>query len=95
MPGRPQRIGTLIGNVVDDLGISRKIDEARIVEAWPEVAGPTISRMTSSSWVKGRTLFIKISSAAWRQELHLQREGWRDRINQQLGKDLVREIRFC
>ncbi len=95
MSGRPQRLGSILGSVIDEMGIGRHLDEARVVEAWGEVAGPTISRMTSSVWVKGGTLFIKVSSAAWRQELHLQRMGWRDRINGHLQKDLVREIRFC
>lgn len=95
MPGRPISLGNLLGNVIADLGIARKLDEARIVDAWPVIAGDAIGRATTSVWVKGSTLYVKLGSAAWRHELHLQREAWRDRLNRHLGKDLVREIRFC
>src|SRR5690606_6432263 len=95
MPGRPQSLGSLIGTVIDKLGLSRRMEEAQMVEAWTEVAGPQISRITTSSWVKGDTLYVKVQSAAWRQELHLQRSAWKDRLNRHLGRELVHEIRFC
>ena len=66
-----------------------------MVQGWSAVAGPQISRVTTSSWVKGSTLYVKVASAAWRQELHLQRDAWRDRLNRHLSRDLVQEIRFC
>ena len=95
MPGKPQRIGSLIGVVIDEMGVTRRVDEARTVEAWAEVSGPAIQRVTTSCWMKGSTLYVKISTAVWRQELHLQRDAWRDRLNRHLGKTLVRELRFC
>jgi len=33
-------------------------------------------------------------SAAWRHTLHLQREDWRQRLNEHLGREVVREIVF-
>jgi predicted nucleic acid-binding Zn ribbon protein len=79
---------------VSGLGIQGKLDEARMVEAWADLAGPQILSITDSVWVRRGKLFIKVTSATWRQELHMQREDWRRRINDNLGKDLVREVVF-
>ena len=90
----PQSLGDVLSTVVKQLGIERQLDEARVVEAWAMLAGPQINRVTRSAWVKGERLFVKIESAAWRQELHMNRTAWRDRVNAQLGAPLVKEIVF-
>ncbi len=90
----PQSLGTVIQSVIDRLGLRQYINEARIIETWATLAGPQVNGVTSSVWLKGETLFVKIRSAAWRQELHLRRRDWRQRLNDDLGEELVKEIVF-
>ncbi len=90
----PQRLGVVLGELIDRLGYRDKIDEARAVEVWPELAGPTVEQVTESVWIKDGRLFVKINSAVWRHQLHLQRESWRDRINEHLGREVVDELVF-
>ena len=91
---RPKRLGDLLPDVVSKLDTGGKIDEARVVEAWAMLVGPQINNVTESVWMRGRQLFVKIESPAWRQELHLQRSQWRDRLNNELGESLVEGIVF-
>ncbi len=90
----PQSLNEVLRALIGDLGIKRQIDEARAVESWTAVAGPQINKVTSSAWVKGDVLFVKIKSPAWRHALHVQRGQWRERVNEHLGADIVREIVF-
>ena len=90
----PQPLGAILKEVIQSLGIQQKLDEARIIEAWAELAGPQINGVTDSAWVKDTTLFVKITSAVWRQELHMQRGAWCNRLNAHLGAKLVTEIVF-
>jgi predicted nucleic acid-binding Zn ribbon protein len=90
----PQPLGDVLQDVIDRLGMRDKIDEARVVETWATIAGDRVNAVTESVWMKGDTLFVKISSAAWRQELHMNRRAWRDRLNDALGRDIVGEIMF-
>lgn len=90
----PEPLGNILQDVLKRLNKHGKIDEARVVEAWATLVGPRVNNVTESVWMQGRKLFVKIRSAAWRQELHLQREDWRTRLNDELGKDLVHEIVF-
>ncbi len=91
----PQPLGEVLRELIDRLGLRRKIDEARVIEAWAEIAGTTINGVTDKAWVKSGTLYVRINSAAWRHELHLRRQAWRTRLNHHLGEELVREIVFC
>ena len=90
----PQSIGSLLGEVLDDRGYRQKIDEARAVDAWPRVAVAGAVRATESAWMRNGVLTVKLRSAAWRHSLHLQREAWRQKLNDHLGREVVREIVF-
>jgi predicted nucleic acid-binding Zn ribbon protein len=90
----PQPLGTVLRDLIERLGYREKIDAARAVEAWPELAGPTVAAVTESVWMRDGRLFVKVRSAPWRHQLHLQREGWRRRLNERLGREVVDEIVF-
>ncbi|RMH57659.1 MAG: DUF721 domain-containing protein [Bacteroidetes bacterium] len=90
----PQALGAVLHGVIDKLGLRRRLEETRAVETWAALAGPQINGVTASVWVKGDTLYVRIISAAWRHQLHLQRRAWRDRLNEELGTPAIREIVF-
>jgi predicted nucleic acid-binding Zn ribbon protein len=91
---RPQRLGALLQSVIADLGIERRIDEARVVEMWAAIAGPQVNAVTQSVWMKGDRLYVRVTSAAWRNELYLRRSAWLRRLNDELKTSPVREIVF-
>ncbi len=90
----PRPLGEVLKEVIDELGVQEKIDEAQVIEMWASVAGTEINGVTESVWMKGSTLYVKVTSAAWRQELHMNRRKWRKRLNGALESELVDEIVF-
>ena len=87
-------LGDALGDLIDQMGIKQKLDEANAIEAWYQIAGPTINEVTESVWVERKKLLVKVSSSVWRQELHLQRSAWLKRLNEAAGHDVVHEIVF-
>ncbi len=87
-------LGDALGDVINQLGIKRKLDETRAIEAWYQIAGPTINEVTESVWIERKKLLVKVSSSVWRQELHLQRRAWLQRLNEKAGDYVVQEIIF-
>lgn len=74
--------------------IGRRLDEVRLVHAWREMLGPGVSQATREAYVRGATLHVVLDSAVLRSELMM----WRDRLvrtlNERVGTDVIREIRF-
>ena len=74
--------------------IGRRLDEVRVVHAWREVLGPGVAQATHEAYVRGATLHVVLDSAVLRSELMM----WRDRLvrtlNERVGTDVIREIRF-
>lgn len=91
---QPIKLGDALSGLIDRMGIRRRLNEANAVDAWAIVAGAQVAGVTDSVWLRGGKLFVKITSSAWRQELHLQRDMWRDKVNRHLGADIVKEIVF-
>lgn len=90
----PRPLGEVLKEVINQLDVQEEIDEARVVETWASLAGKDINGVTESVWMDGSTLYVKITSAAWRQELHMNRRKWRERLNGELDTNPVEEIVF-
>ena len=95
-PGSPQplALSSLLSSLIADSGMKPKMDAARAVEGWALVAGPSICARTESVRLRGDVLTVRLTSAAWRHTLHMQRLAWRDRLNEHLGEAVVNEIVF-
>ncbi len=91
---RPSPLSSLLSDVADDLGISRRLDETQIEETWRAVAGVQSARVTRRVRMQKGVLTVYLTDATWRHALHAQREDWRVRLNEALGEDVVSEIVF-
>ena len=90
----PRSLRSVISDVVGEFGIEGKLQEGRIIATWQDIVGERIGREVERVWVKNRKLIVRIKSPVWRQELHLNRRSWTDRLNAELGSELVDEIVF-
>ncbi|MEM1093567.1 MAG: DUF721 domain-containing protein [Bacteroidota bacterium] len=89
-----QSLGAVLGELIDKMGIQKKMDAATIIETWATLAGPQVNRHTDSVWFKHGRLYVKIRSASWRQHLHMERTRWCQALNREIGRELVREVVF-
>ena len=96
MPSKnqPQPIGAVLSDLVERYGYRERLDAARAVEAWAGVVGEDIAKQTEQIWMRDGTLHVKVRAAAWRHQLQFQREAWRDRMNEHLGRVVVAEVVF-
>ncbi|NNE70836.1 MAG: DUF721 domain-containing protein [Rhodothermales bacterium] len=91
---RPSQLGSLLSDLVDDLGLAGRLDEAKVEETWKQVVGPQAGRVTRRVRMHGGTLTVYLTDATWRHALHAQRAEWRERLNDALGSEAVSEIVF-
>lgn len=67
-------------------------DELRVETVYRQLAGELISRLTPSVQFSHGILRLRLSSAALRYEMTMRRENLRQRINDHLGAEAVKEI---
>jgi len=90
----PRSLGSVLKEVVSSFGIEDKLYQGQIVATWQEIAGERIGQEVEKTWVRDGKLFVRIKSPVWRQELHLNRDSWCRRLNEELGEDRVKTIIF-
>ncbi len=66
----------------------------RAAEAWGRVAGEEIGKHTVGSALHDGELLVYVYSPTWATELSVMAEHLRVRINEELGEELVRSVRF-
>jgi hypothetical protein len=90
----PEQIGAAMQPLLDRIDREGHFAIVRLAKAWPEIVGETIARRTEIVSLKFHTAVIKVSTAMWIQELSHMRMQILERVQQTLGDDSVRELRF-
>lgn len=66
-------IGEALAAYLKRSGLKRRLDQAKVVDAWADLVGPQIARVTAAEGVsEDGVLFVRVATAAWMQELQLQ-----------------------
>lgn len=90
---KPVRIGELWSGFVDENpGVSRRLREAQVPEAWAAAVGPAMNTLTRSVEVKNGILHVAMTSSVARQELFMRREELKNKLNAQLGAMVINSV---
>lgn len=91
---KEQKLGSLLQHFLREQGLETPLNEYRAVQIWPEIVGSAISRYVGKVFIKNCIMYVQIRSAALRENLTHQRTVLAQRVNQQIGAQVVNEIRF-
>ena len=87
-----QSVRDILRAVFQDYRLDDKLLETQIKQGWPEWMGPAVARYTDSMQFRRGELEIRFTSATLRQEYRMQAERLRAKINEHLGKELVKKV---
>ena len=85
-------IGDAIDKFLEQSRIRGSIQALQIGDVWEDIMGKTIARYTEEIRIINDTLFITTHVAPLKQELIFQKEKIKLRVNEALGKKIIREI---
>jgi predicted nucleic acid-binding Zn ribbon protein len=89
-----EAVSGVLGRVLESLGLSREMSGWQAVEAWPRLVGARVARRTRAVAFRNGTLHVEVEGSAWMQELGYLKRDLVRRINQQLGSELVHDVRL-
>ena len=85
-------IGDALQKFLDESRIRGSIQALQIGDVWGDIMGKTIARYTEEIKIINDTLFITTHVAPLKQELIFQKEKIKLRVNEALGKNIIKEI---
>ena len=92
--GGPEAVAGLLEGVLEDLGVAGKVRECQALLAWESVAGPQLARHARPMRVQRGRLQLAVPSAVWRTHLSFSKQQLVERINQRLGRRVIRDLIF-
>ena len=75
-------------------GLETPLMQKRLVDAWPEVAGPVIARYTLNTYIYNQTLYVRLSNPALRSDLSMMRQELVRKLNAKVGEQVITDVRF-
>jgi predicted nucleic acid-binding Zn ribbon protein len=91
---RPSSLADALASYLRRSGFAKRVQQAGVIDAWPELVGPQIAAVTApESVTQDGVLRVRVATAAWANELSLMTPRILARVN--AGKQgRVKEIRW-
>lgn len=89
-----QSLKIAIDSMLKRFGIDKAIAQNKALNIWNEIVGDTVAKNTQPDRVEHGVIIVKVSSPTWRQELYFQKKEIIQKINNKIGKNVIRDIRF-
>ena len=89
-----QSIKDLILRNLHEQGLETPLQQKRLIDAWPVVAGPLVTRYTLNTYIYNQTLYVRLSNPALRADLSMRRQELTQLLNNYVGEQVITDIRF-
>lgn len=87
-------LGDAIKHMISDLGMEDKILSVQIQEIFVEMMGNYIMKYVENMSVQKQILFIRMNSPELRNELQYGKGKIITHINEEIGKEYLKDIKF-
>lgn len=81
-----------IGEMLKTYQLDSRLNETSVVNAWEKVMGQVIAKYTLSVRMQNAVLYVRVQSAALKQELTYRRSEIAEKLNSECGGEIVREV---
>ena len=91
----PMAVGEALRGYLTRSGLGPRLAQAQVVEEWARLVGPQVAAVTrAESVTPDGTLFVRVATSAWRNELQLMMPELMARVNAGRGAGRIKTIRW-
>ncbi|MED5261188.1 MAG: DUF721 domain-containing protein [Myxococcota bacterium] len=90
----PTAMGSLLGKVLEDLGMEAASRAHEVNQRWEEAVGPEVAAHCQPVGVRNGVLEARVDSSVWAQQLQLRTPEILEALRGVLGKEAPTALRF-
>jgi predicted nucleic acid-binding Zn ribbon protein len=79
---------------VKEMNLEGKLSEVGLINSWEETVGKAISSRTSKIYIKDHILYVHLNSSVVRNELLMLRQALKEKLNENAGSEVIKDIVF-
>lgn len=85
-------IGDVLKQIIQSNKLQPGMDQVSVKEAWVSLMGNGVNSYTKNVALKGSTLYVELSSSVLREELSHGKSKIIAMINEELRRDIVKDV---
>lgn len=89
-----QHIGDILQKALKRKKIHVPVRDRQVSDSWEKAVGPIISANTRADRIKGDTLYVKVSTSTWMQQLQFMKHEIIEKVNDTLQNQTIKSIYF-
>jgi predicted nucleic acid-binding Zn ribbon protein len=89
---KPKSINELLKEFIKKIPQKTELKRGMVLHAWPQIVGEKINNVTKELRFEGSRLIVKVTSEAWRHEIHANRFTIAKKLNNFVESNVVKEI---
>lgn len=91
---KSEKLTNVLLRFMRESGLETPLNQYRLVEAWPEVAGSVVASYTKEVYIRNQTLYVRLSRPALRTNLQMLREQLVRQLNAKVQAFVITDIVF-
>ena len=93
-PLQTESVGDVLEQSLKRLDLAARLDDYAVWPIWNDVVGKVIARNAQPEKIRNGTLFVKVSSPVWMQQLQFMKDMIAGKLNHRLKNETVKSIFF-
>lgn len=89
-----QSIGNVLQELLQDDLFCKKLNETKLIESWGKMVGENVQSKMTSIYIKNEILYVTITSPALKSDLRMKTAEYVRKLNQEIGCEVIRDIKF-
>ncbi len=91
---KEENIGDVIARFLRQSQLETPLNEHRLIDSWEDVVGSDVAKMTEKLVIYNQTLYVTLHSPALRLQLLMQRAALVQKLNANVGANVITDIAF-
>lgn len=87
-------ISEAIRYFIKEHGMEERVLQSMAIDAWHDQMGDFMKKFTDQLFVKNQILYVQLNSPALKSELSYGKSKILNHINQFIGEDYIKEVKF-
>ena len=85
-------IGDILNEIIKNNKLEPGLNEVSVIDAWKNLMGNGVNNYTRNVALRNCTLYVELTSAVLREELSYGKDKIIKMINDELGKEVVKNV---
>ena len=85
-------VGDILNQIIKTNKLESGLNQVSVIDAWKNLMGNGVNNYTRSVTLRNNILYVELSSSVLREELSYGKDKIIKMINEELGKEVVKDV---